>query len=147
MTTIEPSYVSFEIAKLLKEKGFDVPCTSYYELALTTNEDSQDGFSGPFGWKEGELNRQQGYFINGDKQSDVSNEAWFLCAAPELWCVQQWLLVTHNLWTPITSRSQESWQCHVTGIGEPLGKLYFEDLNSPQEALEEGIKYCLNNLI
>jgi len=28
---IEETYVSFEVAKLLKEKGFDVHCESYYE--------------------------------------------------------------------------------------------------------------------
>ena len=27
---IEESYVSFETAKMLKEAGFDVPCTSQY---------------------------------------------------------------------------------------------------------------------
>lgn len=30
MTTIEEDYVSFEIAKLLKEKGFDCKCLLYY---------------------------------------------------------------------------------------------------------------------
>jgi hypothetical protein len=147
MTNLERDYVSFEIAKLLKEKGFDVPCNSYYELALTTNEDSVTGFSGPFGWKEGELNLQYGHIINNDKASDLSNEAWFICAAPELYVVQKWLLVTHKLWITITSCSQESWQCHITGVGEPLGKLYFEDFNSPQEALEAAIQHCLNNVI
>ena len=30
MKQITEDYVSFEIAKLLKEKGFDIPCDSYY---------------------------------------------------------------------------------------------------------------------
>ena len=43
---IEESYVSFETAKLLKEAGFDVPCTSQYtERKSIWNVDYPDNFN------------------------------------------------------------------------------------------------------
>ena len=38
MTTITEDYVSFEVANLLKEKGFDEPCTELNKLCLRDGE-------------------------------------------------------------------------------------------------------------
>ena len=40
---ITEDYVSFEIAKLLKEKGFDIPCDNYYDSSGKTPNESVYG--------------------------------------------------------------------------------------------------------
>jgi len=53
---IQDQRVSFDNAKLLKEKGFDVPCIKSFEIALKSKKNKQDGYSVVFGWKKGEFN-------------------------------------------------------------------------------------------
>lgn len=52
-----------------------------------------------------------------------------------------WLL-NNGIHLTITSISQESWQYHVSRVGDSLGKLYEEDFYSKQEARHEGILKC-----
>ena len=118
---IEPKYVTFEQAKLLKEKGFDnVQCTGYY-----------------FGTDDC-------IPITSDKQHKTQDK----CLAPEQHQVVDWLLEKHNIWITVTSVSQESWQWHITKPGDSLGKLYEEDFYNPKEAYSAAIDYILlNNII
>ena len=72
--------INFELAKLLKEKGFDIPCKMHYEYALTSQIDPEtNSFTGSFGWKKGECNLSSAYFINNHVGIDTSNESWYLC--------------------------------------------------------------------
>ena len=69
---IQEDYVSFEIAKLLKEKGFDIPCDYAY-------------------------NNKAGYF-----EIDRSNFDEIYCFRPSLALAMKWLREVHkqpiNLW-------------------------------------------------
>jgi len=138
--------VSFELAKLLKEKGFDIPTKKYYEYALKSKKDKENGYSGSFGWKKGELNLQSDYFQNNSK-SDFTSEMWYMCSSPTITEVVMWLYEKHGIWITVTSISQESWQCHMTRKGDSLGKCYLEDFYTPTEAYEAAIEYVLNNLV
>jgi len=146
---IEPKYVTFEQGKLLKEKGFNVSCQHFYELALTTQEDGEDGYSGPFGWKRGELNLRQGYFTNGSTLTDFSSDNWFMCAVPEQWQVVEWLRINHDIWIvafPELLNGEEVRyypSIFEQGVGEDINE-YFD---SPQEAYSASITYILENLI
>jgi hypothetical protein len=80
---MKEQFVDHEIAALLKEKGFKEECMAFYEISIKAKEDPYDGFSGPFGWKKGEVNFNKGYFENSGLP-DNSNEYWLLCGAP-LW--------------------------------------------------------------
>jgi len=89
--------ISFDTAKLAKEKGFDVPVKRSYQLSLTESVHPEDGTSGPFGWEKGELSLQDGYFINNWEDSDFTNDSWYHCAAPTQSLLQKWLREEHNI--------------------------------------------------
>lgn len=84
--------VNYELGKLLKEKGFDLPTNKYYEQALTSKKDSEtNDFTGAFGWKKGETNLNIGFFRNNGGMADLSNENWYMCSAPTIAQVIMWL--------------------------------------------------------
>ena len=129
---ITEDYVSYEVAKLLKEKGFNEPTFTYYnndgDLMNSCN------FCGSY---------TLGCF-NNVKDEKVN------CAAPTLQMAMKWLREVHNLhidvdpsegnWNP-TVLELEDWSCAVKfGDNIPIQDSY-------EEAVEEAIKYCLTNLI
>lgn len=89
-------FVPYEIAIKLKEKGFIDECMANYEISLTAQENEEDGFSGPFGWKKGEVNFNKAYFVN-NSLFDFSNENWLMCAAPLWQQVIDWFRTKHNI--------------------------------------------------
>jgi hypothetical protein len=93
---MKEQFVNHEIATLLKEKGFKEECMAFYEISIKAREDVHDGFSGPFGWKKGEVNFSKGYFENSGLP-DNSNEYWLLCGAPLWQQVIDWLREKHSL--------------------------------------------------
>lgn len=64
-------YVSFEVAKLLKEKGFDEKVTSVYIHV----------YEGDNGWR---LRTEY-------RTDDYNREEWLYISAPSLWQVAKWL--------------------------------------------------------
>jgi hypothetical protein len=146
---IPKQHVDFPIAKLLKEKGCAIKCNSYYEQALTSKKDKENGYSGDFGWKKGELNLQSGFFINGWNKTDYTGKNWFMCAAPEIWQVVEWLFQKHNIWIVILPELLNGEQIRYypsffeDGVGEDIEE-YF---NSPQEAYQASFKYILEEMI
>ena len=126
---ITEDYVSFEIAKLLKEKGFDEPTTkSYYT----------EGFENPM--------------IFSHDLSPCIRFDEFLC--PTLQMAMKWLREVHNLVIQIEFidylEHGEVWLYSVlerrtikrlTGRDEDFTE------HSYEQACEGAIKYCLENLI
>ena len=148
--------VKFEIAKLLKEKRFDIPTKKYYEYALKSKKDKENGYSGSFGWKKGELNLQSDYFQNNSK-SDFTSEMWYMCSSPTIAEVVMWLYEKHGIWIvinphkgeddlgkPFMEFDPEVWSFTNKCILHNTKLLYF---NSPIEAYEAAIEYVLNNLV
>ncbi len=93
---MKEQFVDHEIAALLKEKGFKEECMAFYEISIKAKEDPYDGFSGPFGWKKGEVNFNKGYFENNGLP-DNSNEYWLLCGAPLWQQVIDWVFLKYNI--------------------------------------------------
>ena len=122
---ITEDYVSFETAKLLKEKGFDEECKKYYNLKLLSN-----------------LYYGCGTVRNRDLKDEDD------CIAPTLQMAMKWLREMHHLHITVFSSSQESWMYRITKPHEALTDgAYGEDFDSYEEACEEAIKYCLENLV
>lgn len=156
-------YVSFETAKLLKEKGFDVWCRYRYEYATTEKKDRQDGYGGPFGWKKGELNIS----ATNNTNSKNSNKPWLICSRPTQSLACSWLRVAYkiHIYTPssynakgliyfacIACIKEETYKDYIledTGIetlkelGLGVGKIF----SSPGEATEAALQYALNELL
>lgn len=89
--------IGFETAKLLKEKGYDKPCSRVYEHALTTKKNEKT-----FEWVKGDLHLRDGYhFINNNPNSDFSDKNWLICGAPTIYEVIIWLHEKHSIWVHI----------------------------------------------
>ena len=127
---ITEDYISFETAKLLKEKGFDEYC-GYY---------SNDG-------------EYWGYCVYNHKGKDY-------ISAPTLQMAMKWLREVHNIHINIDIHwlhfaNQNGWMYTITKIlengtdyidskGDENDKTFY---SSYEESCEEAIRYCLENLI
>ena len=151
---ITENYVSFETAKLLKEKGFDEPCQFLYFSKY----------------------KQEGDFVgnfNTKKNSEI-NEASY--SAPTLQMAVQWIQETHNILIVADydyECTDTSWCFKVYRLGENgkpervaiTGTYYdysgehkqivgyrdyersYEDYATREEAEDDGIRYVLENYI
>ena len=126
---ITEDYVSFETAKLLKEKGFDSECHSHYYACHRPDGSVQ-------------------YHI-AEVYSLKSLKDFYL--APTLQMAMKWLREEHKLipiildggnsyWFRIDKDNKDNWKSTI----------YWEDVKSfptYEEAGEASIKHCLENLI
>ena len=129
MATITEDYVSFEVAKLLKEKGFDEPCLMCY---------TSDKKLGNYG------------HYNSYKNSDV-----FSLTAPTIQMAMRWLREVHkyiieihygNVGSSIEPKIQWWWELE-NKQGEFLDGNIIDGNTTYEQACEAAIKYCLENLV
>lgn len=134
---ITEDYVSFETAKLLKEKGFDERISMVYK-------------------SYGELRRLKKYDgICNSNYNDITKN-YFECTAPTFQMAMKWLRETHKI-IPIVLTGGDSqnpfyYWFRIDRItnGKLEDAIYREDekeYSSYEQACEEAIKYCLENLI
>lgn len=144
---ITEDYCSYEVAKLLKEKGFDELCYHKYD-------------------DEGYLSFNHVGYINSDRPCDD-----FYALAPTHQMVMKWLREEHNIdievhadvgmlgvkvYTPFISRYKSSTE-YPSKLRQYKNGLYFEDdrgvipgikhFETYEEAVEAALKYSLENLI
>ena len=129
---ITEDYVSFETAKLLKEKGFNENCATLYDL------------------RSGELQeRQAGYVFNNSQWDNF-------VTAPTLQMAMKWLRKKYDLhiivypWEVVgEGKDSKHWCCQVYKSFNQLScsKYTNETVKSYEDACEAAIKYCLENLI
>ncbi len=143
---ITEDYVSFETAKLLKEKGFYGECFSMY---LTPKPHS--GMGDPNEAKIAPHGRDS-YYYEGYR---------YQCEAPTIQMAIKWLTEAYNIFiSPQIEVSRNEEETGIHQYGQPgyyviityvlngnilpyQGSLY----PTPEEACETAIKYCLENLI
>ena len=129
MGMIQEDYVSFETAKLLKEKGFDEPCECFYDT-------EHNDISIVNGWM--------------DTSNSLLEEREFLCySAPTLQMAMKWLREVHSLWCEISWEGKGLWCMEVFSLmdEEFIPDSIVHEIKSYEEACEAAIKYCLENLI
>ena len=122
---IEESYVSFDTAKLLKEAGFDVPCTSQYT--------------------EGKCIWNVGYPYN-------FNQDEFGYSRPTQALAARWLREAHHYAVCVWySAEDEKWFYAYGNLDNMMfnEEYSISDLiyDSYEQALEAGISFTLKNLI
>lgn len=138
MTTED--YVSFETAKLLKEKGFDAECDYLYV--------------------DGQLVRAQGCACNWNSGETLFTDYKNECSAPTLQMAMKWLREKHNLHIEIriTNHSMSDminlvkyyWVIANTETGRwrDESTIYtVKAFDKSEEACEDAIKHCLKNLV
>jgi hypothetical protein len=130
--------VSFELAKLLKEKGFDRPTVQFYERGkkpyLTEAQDYMSDRYAVSNWNDG-----MGSYPT--KAEDV------YCSAPTIAEVVMWLYEKHGIWIWV-ERYSTLFRPYAEEIGnERFGKWEGHKFNSPTEAYEAAIECTLKNLL
>lgn len=123
---ITEDYVSFEVAKLLKEKGFNEPCVSKY-------------------CTDGSFDRAFHHYKNSEINKDAYN-------APTHQMAMKWLRKEHYIYAdPIKQGNYNDCSEYYTWIVARMGIIHRNssvvDKLSYEEAVEAAIKYSLENLI
>lgn len=134
---ITEDYVSFETAKLLKEKGFDERCNHYYK---------NEKYLVDLGYTN----------IHSYANSDLIEEF----AAPTLQMAMKWIRIEHNIHIEphiIKTKCSYGYMPNYIDLKElkahlPLDEFDFSNADkyvciTPDKACEVALKYCLENLI
>ena len=125
---ITEDYVSFETAKLLKEKRFNGECHKHY-------------------W---------GYEPGKEFLSSGSYNPEYDYLAPTLQMAMKWLREVHNIaicicayysTNPYELNYRNNKPYWKIGIMNHISSRYYDSFNNYEEACEAAIKYCLENLI
>jgi hypothetical protein len=89
-------FLPYDRALKLKQLGFEDECMAYYEISVTEVEHEEDGTSGPFGWKQGEVSFEKRFFVNNLKGIDHTNDNWVCAAAPLFQQAFRWFREEYN---------------------------------------------------
>lgn len=155
---ITEDYVSFEIAKLLKEKDFKEWCFKCYGIAVRHNgqdisfdEECELKDKG----RENEIEYIEGdtLYDYGCNNRDKDAKVW---AAPTLWVTMKWLRKIYNLHiivVPISFEDGIFWEYKIVQLcsNNDCLELHRSSANvgfdTCEEVCEAAIKYTLENLI
>jgi len=128
---ITEDFVSFETAKLLKEKGFDVWGDGSFGVATKI-------------WKE----YSPSGILNDCSMCSPSRKAF---PAPTLQMTMKWLREVHNLEIyPYHNYDNSKWWVEIIKYPNSVSEYESgkdEEFDTYEEACEAAIKYCLENLI
>ena len=125
---IKEVYCSYEVAKLLKEKGFDESCYQKYD-------------------SDGELSFNHVGYINSEKPCDD-----FYALAPTHQMVMAWLREVHNIFIEISTSIDLNGKYHFSYTildkeCKYLRRGYTDFDWDYEDAVEYALKYILNDVI
>ncbi len=89
--------MDFELAKKLKEKGFNLPCSQRYWVGYGSDPHYQHGCS----------------YSNWNDYDDSSSTYY---SAPDIFTVVEWLLDNHNSYVQVLCETYEDGYCFVWQI-------------------------------
>lgn len=112
---IEPTYVTFEQAKWVKEKGFNLECETKFELNRELSQLNE--YNGKMDWNGVNYSRE-------------------LISRPEQWQVVEWLDKNHNIYVHVQKHTRNGLKCYSPFINNVPTKedSFFNDFDSQQEA-------------
>ena len=125
---ITEDYVNFEVAKLLKEKGFDAQSPMIYTA-------------------DSKLIYTSVKYHNMYAVTNKYLEHYTDIIAPSQTMAMKWLREVHNIFLSIQQHMDMSyvWYAYVNGAAKGCDRESHN--NTYEEACEAAIKYCLENLI
>jgi hypothetical protein len=136
---IEEQYVSFEVAKLLKEKGFDVPCGSYFVIGENKKDKTKERFN-----ISSVVSNRNNY------KSELPDHEYISCPTQQL--AMRWLREVHNIFIEVNVSIDLNGNYHYSyNILDTeckyirKGYTYFDW--TYEEAVEAALTYALENLI
>ena len=136
-------FVDYDLAMLLREKGFDSGCDAYYHI-MEDEDDSRNTF---------EMTCDSGFdFFNEFNKHRVG--------APRIAMVLDWLLYKHNIYLDAVYYSDGRWKFIATYVGDRFIAKYVDDrlcdgetsvsegvFDSSNDAYTHGIKHVLTKMI
>ena len=144
MKQLTEDYVSFEIAKLLKEKGFDVPTENFYDNTGENLKDMKTIYGGIPDF--GEVNWNADPFVCEGFPKLIT------FSKPSQSLALKWLREVHNIYIDILTYTTGK-SIQFRWVGYDNGRLFSQEegktiyFNSYNEAVEAALKYTLENLI
>ena len=132
------AYCSYEISKLLKEKGFNEPCSSTYDTAVSGGK--------PKFYKYDVLH----FFPNGMKNSD--DKYGMVISAPTHQIAMAWLrekaIYITIIYGDYPANKKVFWTPQIDSLeGFDLPNSFYQEYDLYEDAVEAALKYCLENLI
>ena len=136
---IKEDYVSFETAKLLKEKGFDETCRAFWKVWDNYTAICDCSSSKRFEYCSNSVLEQ----YNDDEELNIS--------APTLQMAMKWLREVHNIainigWGKVFEKDYRWWCIIISQKNDEILR-DSEYHKTYEQACEAAIKYCLENLI
>ena len=135
---IKETYVSFEVAKLLKEKGFNEKCRGCYHYEFDDNNNSIV---------------MLGEWTAQPYSNDFVDEG-FLCSAPTIQMAMKWLRKVHNILLFILPGQENGKLVYLVEVWtwneeEGLYESTYAPMprKEPEQAVDAALKYSLENLI
>lgn len=131
---IQEDYVSFEVAKLLKEKGFDEATNRYYNAQYDEIRTVSDTF--------------MTHWNNEEHMKRLMMEG--ALAIPTLQMACRWLRDVHNIHIGINPISGKGYNATIYDVADFDDYGIISDTEfffHPEEAVEAALKYTLENLI
>lgn len=123
---IEETYCSYEVAMLLKEKGFDIGCYGRYSI------------------------RSKEFHFDATRKCE--NHGLFVIAAPTHQMALKWLrekgIYITIVYGDYLSLNKVFWTPQINSLKEfDLPDDFYEDYDEYEDAVEAALKYALENLI
>lgn len=131
-------YCSFEVAKMLKEKGFDEPCLHYYRTEIVLGKECTH------------FTFTDEYFHNSEVEYGAYKGC--KCTAPTLQMAMKWLrekgIYITIVYGDYPSLNKVFWTPQIDSLkGFNLPDSFYKEYDKYEEAVEAALKYCLENLI
>lgn len=112
---IQEQRILLQTAKIAKDRGFNYGTHGSYTVYLVdqVDPDYPEG-GGAFSMTKGEVEFDDGYFLNNEKVCDYTCETYAMYAAPTQTLLAKWLRETHDIHVEI--------YCNASGWGWILTK-------------------------
>lgn len=134
---IQEDYVSFEVAKLLKEKGFEVPIRNY-SLQKDKHETIYEGFDDNY-WGDNRV-------VNWNNDIVGIKPFTGFLSRPTIALAVKWLHENFTTWLNVEPTEHGFWRFIIFSKEvmdvENLTKAFY---SSPQEAYQAALEYTLKN--
>ena len=137
--------VSYSIAKLLKEKGFDKPTHSFYVIDESEYGEIEEFITNP-----------------NDNYPTLDDNSLFdtLASAPTIAEVVMWLFESHNIWIYLTrdsvtntfgpvinTETKSIYFNNQSTVSRVTGQKYDPWYNKPENGYQKAIEYVLTEMI
>jgi hypothetical protein len=142
--------ISYELAKLLNEKGFDKSTEANWWIFAKDDLNYK---------KRLPIDESKVFFTEDSDElelktridEETSHTIYHVLAAPTIAQVVMWLYETHKIWViAVPSKSTNSWYYHRFYLLDPNKDSepeLVDRFNSPQEAYSAAFEYIVKNMI